>query len=116
MYGVVLWSDKSDRKAVIWCEDHGDLAFYSGCEDSALDGMALDAGDLVYFDLGDSSAIRIAKDPRLVAEKQFTGLAERLRVGQLAAASHVSAECTRTNATGNVVAFQPRRGRQRLSA
>ena len=27
MLGVVLWSDVSDRKAVIWCEDQGDLAY-----------------------------------------------------------------------------------------
>ena len=30
MFGVVLWADPVDRKAVIWCEDHGDLAYFKG--------------------------------------------------------------------------------------
>ena len=50
MLGVVLWSDASDRKAVIWCEDQGDLAFMTAA-DAVLnrDGF-FDAGDLVQFD------------------------------------------------------------------
>ena len=30
MLGVVLWSDSSENNAVIWCEDHGDLAYFDG--------------------------------------------------------------------------------------
>ena len=29
MYGVVLWIDKNAQKAVIWCEDHGNLAYFN---------------------------------------------------------------------------------------
>lgn len=32
MLGVVLWADIDDRKAVIWCEDHGNLAYYTAAE------------------------------------------------------------------------------------
>ncbi len=27
MYGVILWSDQEAQRAVIWCEDHGKLAY-----------------------------------------------------------------------------------------
>jgi hypothetical protein len=79
MYGVVLWSDKEDRKAVIWCEDHGDLAYYSAGEESAFDGVSLDAGDLVLFNLSESRNVRVATEPQLIAQQQFSGLAESIR-------------------------------------
>lgn len=27
MFGIVLWSNPQKRKAVVWCSDHGDLAY-----------------------------------------------------------------------------------------
>ncbi len=77
MYGVVLWSDRVDRKAVIWCEDHGDLAYYNG----ALDGAVMpdiDAGDMVQFELRQEARVRRASNPRLVANQHFAGLADGL--------------------------------------
>lgn len=77
MYGVVLWSDQVDGKAVIWCEDHGDLAYFS----RALDGDAmpdLDAGDMVQFDLRQETRIRRATNPRLVVNQHCAGLADGL--------------------------------------
>ncbi len=79
MYGVVLWSDRSDEKAVIWCEDHGDLAYYGGGSSSAFMGQSLDAGDLVYFEVTDGAPMRLASNPELVAESHAPALAERLR-------------------------------------
>ena len=49
MNGVVLWSNESQQKAVIWCEDQGDLAFYSQEQCQAL--VDLHVGDLICFDL-----------------------------------------------------------------
>jgi hypothetical protein len=66
MFGVVLWSDADERKAVIWCEDHGDLAFYNQPDVSA--GIQLDAGDWVQFDLTMDRQMRLAHNPRLVQE------------------------------------------------
>ena len=43
MYGVVLWADASDTKAVIWCEDQGNLAYYTAAEEDIHEGPALDA-------------------------------------------------------------------------
>lgn len=33
MYGVILWSDEITQKAVIWCEDHGRLAYFNPAVD-----------------------------------------------------------------------------------
>ena len=76
MLGVVLWSDNHDQNAVIWCEDHGDLAFYR----RASDGMApeLDAGDLVQFELTLHQHRRMAHNPRLIAEGLYSRLADHL--------------------------------------
>lgn len=81
MFGVVLWSDVEDRKAVIWCEDHGDLAFYRPAE--AGPEVPLDAGDLVQFDITMDRHLRFAHNPRLVSEGVCSGLADVL--GQAAA-------------------------------
>ena len=79
MMGVVLWSDESDRKAVIWCEDQGDLAFYnSNCDVLDQDGF-FDAGDLVQFDVEVRASMRRARNPRLVIEQAGRGLPDALR-------------------------------------
>lgn len=79
MLGVVLWSDASDRQAVIWCEDQGDLAFMTAA-DSVLncDGF-FDAGDLVQFDMCIEGSRRRACNPRLVMERVSTALPDALR-------------------------------------
>lgn len=77
MFGVVLWSDLDDRKAVIWCEDHGDLAFCNQPENEA--SIQLDAGDWVQFDLTMKSNMRFANNPRLIAEGVCDGLAEAVQ-------------------------------------
>ncbi len=79
MYGVVLWADCSDHKAVIWCEDHGDLAYYHDTTPSAHDGVALDAGDLVEFDLSQEKDLRYARNPERIVRQQYAGIAQRLR-------------------------------------
>lgn len=79
MLGVVLWSDSDDRKAVIWCEDHGDLAYLNGA-DNVLNGDGFfDAGDLVQFEMCLEDSTRCACNPRLVMEKAATALPKALR-------------------------------------
>lgn len=54
MNGVVLWHDNKGGAAVIWCEDHADLAYFNVETDaSALgtDAADLAAGDLVVFEV-----------------------------------------------------------------
>jgi hypothetical protein len=64
MIGVVLWSDANPRKAVIWCEDQGDLAFYTQKEKEA--GVDLHEGDLIRFDLTLDRNFRRARNPFVI--------------------------------------------------
>ncbi|MDA7424187.1 hypothetical protein [Thalassococcus lentus] len=79
MYGVVLWTDKRQDNAVIWCEDHGNLAFYSSAEQSAHRGTPLDAGDLIQFDLREESEIRRARNPERVNANYAPDLVSKLK-------------------------------------
>ena len=76
MYGVVLWTDQRQNRAVIWCEDHGDLAFYRGAEGC---DAAMTAGDLVEFDLRDGGDIRLADTPRLITQRSHPTLTTELK-------------------------------------
>lgn len=79
MIGVVLWSDISDRKAVIWCEDQGDLAFLNSNDDFRMTGGFFDAGDVVQFDMEVRATMRRVHNPRLVAGRAGTALPDALR-------------------------------------
>jgi len=86
MFGVVLWSCPDEGRAVIWCEDHGKLAFYArskcsvACAD-AHEGDALDAGDLIEFDVEDLSEQRRAHNPKLLVPDHAPCIATELRQG-----------------------------------
>lgn len=82
MYGVVLWSDNEDGNAVIWCEDHGELAFCR--QGNKADSVELDMGDWIQFDLDADRHQRIASNPRLVAEGLFCNLADQLDLSRSA--------------------------------
>lgn len=104
MFGVVLWSDTNDRKAVIWCEDHGDLAFYGSAQEVPLPELALDAGDLVQFDLTEEQHLRFAHNPRLVSEGVCPDLA-----GALAPKSPTAPQAH--SASAEIIKFEPRKAR-----
>lgn len=78
MNGVVLWSDASQHKAVIWCEDQGDLAFYSQKQDL----VDLHEGDLICFDLFLQQNKRMAENLQVLQEASSVGLAHSLMVSQ----------------------------------
>jgi hypothetical protein len=66
MIGVILWSDTSERKAVVWCEDQGDLAFL-GNGDAQLEHLGeLTAGDLLEFDVRVEGDLRRVNNPILL--------------------------------------------------
>lgn len=58
MIGVVIWSSRMTKKAVIWCEDQGALAYASdktGCDG----GMAWpEPGDLIGVETAETEALR----------------------------------------------------------
>ncbi|MGR3502863.1 hypothetical protein [Pseudaestuariivita sp.] len=84
MMGVVLWSDAAHNKAVIWCEDHGRLAYYTPGATSLHDGALTDAaaglesGDLVRFDLMEQDQLRLARNPKVLCGMAYQGLAQAL--------------------------------------
>jgi hypothetical protein len=116
MFGVVLWSDQAAGKAVIWCEDHGDLAFYSSAAhtgaDGGLTGTDLDAGDLVEFEVQDERDLRLATNPQVISERLYSGLAERLSGAQsgpaLADAADSAGIITLHQGSARIVPFRPR--------
>lgn len=92
MIGVVIWSDPSDRKAVFWCEDQGDLAFYEcGAEDEA-PFANFDAGDMVQFDVVNEKRLRRARNPELVCGNAWANLPATLRESQAEKREKGSAE------------------------
>ncbi|SDC88645.1 hypothetical protein SAMN04488239_10450 [Ruegeria marina] len=104
MFGVVLWSDTTDRKAVIWCEDHGDLAFYRQTDKAQ--GVRLDVGDWVQFDLVTERNQRMAFNPRLVDQGYSPGLPDLLRQADTSESMQAASHGEATGA--KVVPFAPR--------
>jgi len=80
MLGVVLWSDRRDHKAVIWCEDHGDLAYFNGGTETPIEAPEFDAGDLVHFELHKDRHLRLARNPRRIDQGAYDGLAGQLQI------------------------------------
>ena len=106
MFGVVLWSDQIRNRAVIWCEDHGDLAFFKGDGVSALEGANMDPGDLVQFDVCRERHMRLARNPRLVASDEYPTLARDLK--QVGDAPTADALVTGSNSSAKIIAFDPK--------
>ena len=79
MFGVVLWSDTAAQKAVIWCEDQGELAFYTPNQNTIHEAPALDAGDLIQFDVTVQKNMRCASNPQLLAQSHSPSLPQSLR-------------------------------------
>lgn len=78
MCGVVLWANPDDQKAVVWCEDQGNLAFYVEPKETALTGVALDAGDLIEFELREERQFRRVTNPTLLVQDHAPELVARL--------------------------------------
>lgn len=78
MIGVVLWSDKSARKAIVWCEDHGDLAYYTSASQLDEEPTPLDVGDVVQFELLEEGLMRHVREPRLLSEEEYPAIARTL--------------------------------------
>lgn len=62
MFGVVLWCDIVNRKAVILCEDHVELAFFQARETARNSDFGFDVGDLVSFNLRTDASLRLAEN------------------------------------------------------
>ncbi len=77
MYGAVLWTDQGSDRALIWCEDQGNLAFFDGYENGF--PPSFEAGDLVKFKVMDGRGMRLAFDVEVVATEEYPYLADGLK-------------------------------------
>ncbi|RQP06591.1 hypothetical protein LOS78_11115 [Paracoccus sp. MA] len=79
MIGVILWSSPAKEKAVIWCEDHGALAYLQGTENLAISSEWPEAGDLVELEVELLADLRHARAVSLVAGNRRSELPDLLR-------------------------------------
>ena len=100
MIGVILWSDTAENKAVIWCEDHGDLAFLSAAESVVLPDPFFEVGDVVEFDVKTTRNLRLATNPERIEQSWGPALSDNLR-----SLSAIGSEMAQASAT--VIPFQP---------
>lgn len=114
MQGVILWCDPDKGKAVIWCDDHGQLAFYND-HDAADIPFAFDVGDLVVFVPEQQDGLRYAHEMALVASQEFPKLADHLGRSTPQAVSGKNVQPLTANDTGRVVIFQRKKERQSLA-
>lgn len=79
MFGIVLSSNHAERTALIWCDDHKDLAVLrlSGNWDEHLSPP--EPGDMIRFDLHEGDGVRTAANARCVAPGLHPGLPDALR-------------------------------------
>ncbi len=90
IYGIVLWRDAADGSAVIWCDDHAELAFLDGASEGGSckrTGVALASGDLILFALHEEGDVRRACAAELVNRDGMPRLAEMLKL-EAAALTH----------------------------
>lgn len=105
MIGVVLWSDPQERKAVIWCEDHGELAFFRDTEESGCEGLPFGAGDLVEFQLVTENNLRFALGPQVLTAAACPGLSNMLNAfDRVSAKAHTPA--AKSRGTAEIIQFQ----------
>lgn len=106
MYGVVLWSDHGSDRTLIWCEDHGNLA-YSKSDDKT--GVGLHSGDLVRFDMLEEGDMRIARNISLIASDEYPTLANALLDGDGASQMPGATKAQE----GRIVPFAPKRATEK---
>ena len=79
MIGVILWNDTATSRAVIWCEDHGGLAYVSGSDNEAEEFQPKRVGDVVTFDLQLDGSVRRALNVSVIKETWGKSLAGQLK-------------------------------------
>ena len=98
MIGIILWSDSTDQKAVIWCEDHGDLAFLSSPDEVHLPDTFFAVGDLVEFEVSTRQNMRLARNPSRIGHSWGATLAQNLQAGTAASAAVTTPDVPETEA------------------
>lgn len=79
MNGVVLWSCEESQRVIVWCEDHGQLAYARGAENFVRGGAFPGVGDLIAFDLRTVAGVRQCRAVRIVMRDSFPDIARTLK-------------------------------------
>lgn len=79
MIGVVVWSCKDRKKAVIWCEDQASLAYLQGSENLNHSPAWPQPGDLVELESETIGELRHARNVQVLSEQGCASLPEILR-------------------------------------
>lgn len=101
-------------RALIWCEDHGSLAFYHSKANKSESSQVIESGDLVRFKLRETDDMRYAEALEVIATEEYPTLARQLQnVGH--GCDAVRAPIPVVEPGSNIVPFDPRRvGRSRM--
>ena len=78
MQGVVVFCDGIDGSAVIWCEDHAELAYCRGQDTVGLAWPPPKVGDLVQFRVAEKSGLRFAQAVRVIMSDAMPDLAHAI--------------------------------------
>lgn len=89
MFGVVLWSNDTSRKAVIWCEDQGDLAYMDLADAMSDAKKAIGPGDLLRIELHNDPEVRRVRHARLIETDHAPDLARKLNIANAATTTDV---------------------------
>ena len=100
MVGMVLWTDRATRQAIIWCEDHGELAIMDGGE--VAPDSVFDAGDLIRFQCDEDSSRRSAHNPEMLTPGYAPEIASALKD---AAASNQGAAQDSESGSAEIIRF-----------
>lgn len=79
MIGVVVWSNKKSKKAVIWCEDQASLAYLGGTESLANPEIWPEPGDLLELESEMVGDLRYARKVSMLSEQGCVHLPKMLR-------------------------------------
>ncbi len=122
MLGVVVWADEALSKAIVWCEDQGDLAYIAMSAHHCVDATQFGAGDLIQFDLAEHENLRVAENPKRIAQHYCSEIGEVVRTakdikskkqGNTSTAS--AAKPTRTSDVIDLAAWRARHRPEKIS-
>ncbi|WP_428516506.1 hypothetical protein [Roseovarius sp.] len=113
MYGAVLWTDRCTKRALIWCEDHGSLAFFDGDQSQFSEAPSFEEGDLVSFKIRDGRGMRVAFEIEIVSSEQYPFLAADLR--GMTEAQPLAPQSGQAGAASNILPFTPGRDRRNVA-
>lgn len=78
MIGVVIWSSEASKKAVIWCEDQGPLAYLRDHDNLLEEASWPVPGDLIRLECETIGNLRQAHSVRVIAPKVCPQLPDAL--------------------------------------